>query len=143
MTKQSASSSKNGGSANLKPFPPGQSGNPGGRPKGIRSLIRSKVGQNAEKLVDYWLLVALSSDTEVKKKLGVTAAPRWQDRMAAVAELVDRGFGKAVQELDLHQHMNDLTPEEEVRINSLTDAELGEFNDANDVIHRLLYEEVP
>ena len=80
MAKQSAPGSKRGGSANLTPFPPGQSGNPGGRPKGLRSLIRSKVGENAEKLVDYWLLVALESDAEVKKQLGVTAPPRWPSK---------------------------------------------------------------
>ena len=82
MAKQRASSLKRGGTANLTPFPPGQSGNPGGRPKGVRCLIRSKVGENAEQLVDYWLLIALGSDAEVKKTLGVTSPPRWQEAMA-------------------------------------------------------------
>ena len=62
--------------------------------------------------------------------------------MTAVAELVDRGFGKAVQEVEL-LGSNELTPEEEERINAFTDVKLKEFTQANETIHRLLYEEAP
>ena len=44
--------------------------------------------------MDFWSLVALGSDAEVKKYLGTKYGPRWQDRIAAIRELADRGFGR-------------------------------------------------
>jgi hypothetical protein len=84
-------------------FRPGQSGNPGGRPKGIRELIQKRVGNDAAKLVDLWCLVAFGDDAEVKARLGASHPPRWQDRMAALQELADRGFGRPTQGLE-HEH---------------------------------------
>ena len=49
------------------------------------------------------LLLGLGTDATVKKTLGTTHAPRSQDRMRAVAELLDRGFGRTVQEVVLDQ----------------------------------------
>lgn len=66
---------------NLRPFQPGQSGNPGGRPKGIASAVKGKV--SADELADIFLSVALDS----------RAKP--MERIAAARELADRGWGKA------------------------------------------------
>lgn len=81
-------------------FRRGQSGNPGGRPKGLRSLIQRVVGHDGEKLVEFWALVAFADDAEVQRRLGTDQAPRWQDRMAALEELANRGFGRPAPSLD-------------------------------------------
>ena len=65
-----------------RPFQPGQSGNPGGRPRGAAAIAREVCGGSPEKLAS-----AL---------LGIVEDPnaRARDRIAAAAELWDRGWGK-------------------------------------------------
>ncbi len=60
----------------LTPFKPGQSGNPGGRPKGLGTKAR----EYGDKCIEV-LATALDSD-DVKT------------RIAAARELLDRGYGK-------------------------------------------------
>ena len=38
------------------------------------------------------------------EKLGTKQPPRWQDRIAALQELADRGFGRPTQSLE-HEHI--------------------------------------
>ena len=59
-------------------FPPGQTGNPGGRPKGIAALAREHKDKALQVLVE-----ALDEDDG-------------RIRIAAAREILDRGFGKAV-----------------------------------------------
>ena len=66
-----------------RPFPPGVSGNPGGRPRGLVSAIRSETQDGAE-LVRFMLSVLRA---EVP---GATL----RDRMAAASWLADHGFGR-------------------------------------------------
>lgn len=70
-------------------FKPGVSPNPGGRPKGLASLVKAETGDGAE-------LVAFMLDVMRGKK----KAPL-RLRMEAAAWLADRGFGKATVPIEL------------------------------------------
>jgi hypothetical protein len=66
-----------------RPFLPGQSGNPGGRPKGVARTVREVCGGSPLRLAQG--LLEIAEDPK--------ARPR--DRIAAYSELLDRGWGKA------------------------------------------------
>lgn len=72
-----------------RPFKKGQSGNPGGQPKGLVRLIREKTQEGAT-LVAFMLQVF---EGEHDAKLA--------DRMAAATWLSDRGFGKPAQAIEV------------------------------------------
>lgn len=65
------------------PWKPGQSGNPGGRPKGIASKARELIGNDPTALLGVFLEIAQNP----KEKAG--------DRRAAAESLLDRAYGKA------------------------------------------------
>ena len=70
-------------------FVPGVSGNPGGRPKGLARRVRELVGDNGELILEFMVEV-----------LGDDSA-RTADRLQAAMWLADRGFGKAVQTVEI------------------------------------------
>jgi len=72
----------NGSLANLMPFKPGQSGNPGGRPRGLARRAREKLGNDGERLLDFWIEVMDD----------VTRPTR--ERLEASKLLAERGWGK-------------------------------------------------
>lgn len=65
-------------------FQPGQSGNPSGRPKGIAKAVRDHLN-DPERLVTVLIDVAE----------GRVQGAKVSDRIMAVRELLDRGYGKA------------------------------------------------
>ena len=74
--------------ANLRPFAPGQSGNPGGQSRGLARLVREQTKDGAE-LVAFMLGVLRGRKQPLRL------------RMEAAAWLADRGFGKALQQMEL------------------------------------------
>src|SRR5512132_2388054 len=70
-------------------FLPGQSGNPGGRPKGLSRRVRELVGDDGSAIAEY--LFSVMTDDQA----------RTADRLEAAKLLADRGFGRSVQTLDM------------------------------------------
>ena len=70
-------------------FVPGQSGNPGGRPKGLSRRVREIVGQDGEAIIECMFSV-MNNESE-----------RTADRLEAAKWLSDRGFGRAIQGLEI------------------------------------------
>jgi hypothetical protein len=83
-----------------KPWSPGQSGNPGGRPKGFAALIRERTEEGLP-LVDYavrlqqGLEVDLPEDATVKERVEVARL-----RLDAGKWLADRGWGQPTQSVE-------------------------------------------
>ena len=72
-----------------RPFPPGVSGNPGGRPKGLARYVRELVGDDGRRIADFMLNV-LDDQSE-----------RTETRLKAAEWLAERGFGKAPTQVEL------------------------------------------
>lgn len=70
-------------------FLPGESGNPGGRPKGLSRRLRELVGEDGEVIAKY--MVSVMTDEKA----------RTADRLEAAKWLADRAFGRSVQTMDL------------------------------------------
>jgi len=100
-------------------FQPGQSGNPGGRPKGFATKIKELCGDDYEKIAKGLYLIAFGKASERREffgddKMRVTT----RDRIAAAVALRDSGPGRPVQALEhrgdvpaatriIHQYAND------------------------------------
>ena len=68
-------------------FQPGQSGNPGGRPK-ASARVRDAAREHTERAIEVLVSIMTSEDA-------ATAA-----RVAAASAILDRGYGKPTQPID-------------------------------------------
>ena len=108
---------------NLSPWQPGQSGNPSGRPKGTRDLagyvLESTDG--GKELVDSLVCIARGIMPNVAVPEGSRPRKDQQvrpaDQLKAIEMLLDRGFGRSPQQLDVAhsvsnrplEHLSDAT----------------------------------
>jgi hypothetical protein len=75
-----------------KPFAPGVSGNPGGRPRSMGGYIRS-ITSDGEEIVDLMVAVMRGETINGMK-------PKIKDQMDAAGWLMDRGLGKPVAQVE-------------------------------------------
>jgi len=98
---------------NLSPWKPGQSGNPSGRPRGTRDLagyvLESTNG--GEELVDALVSIARGVMPSVPVQKGSRPRKDQQvrpaDQLKAIEMLLDRGFGRSPQQLDIAHNVSD------------------------------------
>jgi len=103
----------NNANNNLSPWQPGQSGNPSGRPKGTRDLAGYvlETTDGGKELVDALVSIARGVMPNVAVQEG--SRPRKDqkvrpaDQLKAIEMLLDRGFGRSPQQLDIAHSVTD------------------------------------
>ena len=98
---------------NLSPWRPDQSGNPSGRPKGTRDLAGYvlETTDGGKELVDALLSIARGVMPNVPAQEGSRPRKDQQvrpaDQLKAIEILLDRGFGRSPQQLDIAHSVSD------------------------------------
>ena len=98
---------------NLSPWQPGQSGNPSGRPKGTRDLAGYvlEATDGGRELIDSLLSLARGVTPSVAVQEGSRPRKDQQvqpaDQLKAIEMLLDRGFGRSPQQLDIAHSVTD------------------------------------
>ena len=98
---------------NLSPWQPGQSGNPNGRPKGTRDLSGYvlETTDGGKELIDSLLCLARGTMPNVAAQKGSRPRKDQQvrpaDQLRAIEMLLDRGFGRSPQQLDIAHSVTD------------------------------------
>ena len=97
---------------NLSPWKPGQSGNPSGRPKGTRDLAGYvlETTDGGKELVDALLSIVRGVVPHVAAQEGSRPRKDQQvrpaDQLKAIEMLLDRGFGRSPQQLDIAHNVS-------------------------------------
>ena len=98
---------------NLAPWKPCQSGNPSGRPKGTRDLAGYvlETTDGGKELVDALVSIARGVMPNVPVQEGSRPRKDQQvrpaDQLKAIEMLLDRGFGRSPQQLDVAHSVSD------------------------------------
>ena len=102
----------NNANNNLSPWQPGQSGNPSGRPKGTRDLAGYvlETTDGGKELVDALVCMARGIMPNVAVQEGSRPRKDQQvrpaDQLKAIEMLLDRGFGRSPQQLDIAHNVS-------------------------------------
>ena len=97
----------------LTPWKPGQSGNPSGRPRGTRDLAGYvlETTDGGKELVDALVCLARGVLPHVAAQKGSRPRKDQQvrpaDQLKAIEMLLDRGFGRSPQQLDIAHSVSD------------------------------------
>ena len=103
----------NNSNNSLSPWKPGQSGNPSGRPKGTRDLAGYvlETTDGGRQLVDSLLSIARGVMPNLPVQEGSRPRKDQQvrpaDQLKAIEMLLDRGFGRSPQQLDIAHSVSD------------------------------------
>ena len=103
----------NNANNNLSPWKPGQSGNPSGRPRGTRDLAAYvlETTDGGKELVGALLSIARGAMPNVAAQEGSRPRKDQQvrpaDQLKAIEMLLDRGFGRSPQQLDVAHSVTD------------------------------------
>jgi len=103
----------NNANNNLSPWQPGQSGNPSGRPRGTRDLAGYvlETTDGGRELVDALVSIARGIMPNVAVQEGHRPRKHQQvrpaDQLKAIEMLLDRGFGRSPQQLDIAHSVTD------------------------------------
>ena len=98
---------------NLSPWKPGHRGNPSGRPRGTRDLAGYvlETTDGGKELVDALVSIARGVMPNVPVQEGSRPRKDQQvrpaDQLKAIEMLLDRGFGRAPQQLDIAHSVTD------------------------------------
>ena len=98
---------------NLSPWQPGQSGNPSGGPKGTRDLAGYvlETTDGGKELVDALVSIARGVMPNVPVQEGSRPRKDQQvrpaDQLKTIEMLLDRGFGRSPQQLDIAHSVSD------------------------------------
>ncbi|MCH2503503.1 MAG: DUF5681 domain-containing protein [Dehalococcoidia bacterium] len=98
---------------NLSPWKPGQSGNPTGRPRGTRDLAGYVLESTdaGRELIDALGCLARGVMPNVAAQKGSRSRKDQQvrpaDQLKAIEMLLDRGFGRSPQQLDIAHSVSD------------------------------------